>query len=75
MQTGFFTDTDGKVYYLNPVSNNTMGAMMSGWQFIDSFWYYFNRENEGTYGSMVRNGITNDGYRVDENGHYMESAH
>ncbi len=31
MDTGWFMDTDGRWYYLNPVSDGTQGAMKTGW--------------------------------------------
>ena len=42
METGWFTDTDKHVYYLNPVSDGTKGRMVTGWNLIEGKWYYFN---------------------------------
>ena len=38
LQKGLFTDTDGKMYYLD----NSTGAMfVTGWKKVDGDWYYF----------------------------------
>lgn len=69
MLTGWVTDTDGNIYYLNPASDGTRGMMLIGWQQIDGKWYYFSKdEGSGTMGALLRNTITPDGYHVDETG-------
>lgn len=69
--TGWFTDTDGHIYYLNPVSNGFMGAMVTGWQQIDGIWYYFHTEADGHRGMLYVNTTTPDGYLVDEKGQWI----
>ena len=69
--TGWFTDTDGHIYYLNPVSNGFMGAMATGWQQIDGIWYYFHTEADGYRGMLYVNTTTPDGYLVDEKGQWI----
>ncbi len=73
MQTGWFTDTDGRRYYLHPVSDGTQGHMYTGWHFIDGAWYYFRPEVGGPQGSLLTNGRTPDGYTVNEAGARVES--
>lgn len=69
MLTGWVTDTDGNIYYLNPASDGTRGMMLIGWQQIDGKWYYFSKdEGSGTMGALLRNTITPDGYHVDQTG-------
>lgn len=69
MLTGWVTDVDGNIYYLNPASDGTRGMMLIGWQQIDGRWYYFSKdEGSGTMGALLRNIITPDGYHVDETG-------
>ena len=34
MQTGWFKDSDGRWYFFNPVSDSTLGRMMTGWNWI-----------------------------------------
>ena len=54
MMTGWFTDTDGNIYYLNPVSDGTKGRMVTGWQWIHGKCYYFNPQSDGTRGAMKK---------------------
>lgn len=69
MLTGWVTDTDGNIYYLNPASDGTRGMMLIGWQQIDGKWYYFSKdEGSGTMGALLWNTITPDGYHVDQTG-------
>ena len=72
MLTGWVTDADGNIYYLNPASDGTRGMMLIGWQQIDGKWYYFSKdEGSGTMGALLRNTITPDGYHVDETGAWI----
>lgn len=55
MVTGWFTDPkDGNLYYLWPVSDNTLGHMVVGCQLIDGTWYYFNEKSDGTRGKLMK---------------------
>lgn len=67
MKTGWLKDSDGKMYYLNPVSDGNQGAMLTGWQLIDGKWYYFNPVSDGYQGMMVTNAAV-DGYVIGEDG-------
>lgn len=51
MQSGWYYDTDGNWYYMNPVSDGTKGKMYTGWHQIDGNWYYFNETSDGTRGA------------------------
>ena len=73
MLTGWFTDIDGKKYYLNPISDGTRGSMKTGWQLIDGKWYYFNNISNGTRGAMLTDTTTPDNYRVGMDGVWVES--
>lgn len=68
MQTGWFTDVDGNIYYLHAVGDGTRGRMVTGWNLIDEKWYYFNTVSDGTRGALFINRETPDGYRVDAYG-------
>lgn len=68
MVTGWFTDSDGLQYYLNPVSDGTQGKMITGWNWIDGYCYYFQEVSDGKRGSLYRNMVTPDGFPVDDNG-------
>ena len=78
MKTGWFKDK-GLWYYLNPEEGvmltglqeingasyylNASGAMETGWKQLNGNWYYFQ-----TNGSLLRNGTTPDGYKVNRDG-------
>lgn len=68
MQTGWFTDEDGNIYYLHAVGDGTRGRMVTGWNLIDGKWYYFNTVSDGTRGALFINRMTPDGYHVDAYG-------
>ena len=57
MATGLL-DVDGTRYYLN-----ASGAMETGWKQLNGNWYYFQAD-----GSLLRNGTTPDGYKVNRDG-------
>ena len=57
MATGLL-DVDGTRYYLN-----SSGAMETGWKQLNGNWYYFQ-----VNGSLLRNGTTPDGYKVNQDG-------
>ena len=57
MATGL-QEIDGSRYYLN-----TSGAMETGWKQLNGNWYYFQAD-----GSLLRNGTTPDGYKVNQDG-------
>ena len=57
MATGLL-DVDGTRYYLN-----ASGAMETGWKQLNGNWYYFQ-----VNGSLLRNGTTPDGYKVNQDG-------
>ena len=73
MLTGWYTDEKGDTYYLNPVSDNTLGRMFTGWNWIKGVdgkerCYYFNPNSDGTRGKLFKSCTTPDGYTVDETG-------
>lgn len=72
MITGWYYDnTDGHWYYLNPVSDGTLGKMMTGWVIIDGSYYYFNPNSDGSRGRLYMNETTPDGYQVDGDGKWI----
>ena len=72
MLTGWFTDINGKKFYLNPVSDGTRGSMKTGWQAIDGKWYYFNNISNGSRGAMLTDTMTPDNYRVGVDGVWVQ---
>jgi len=57
MVTGWFTDVDGRGYYLNPTGGTELGAMVTGWQTIDGKEYYFKEESGGPKGALVPDAV------------------
>lgn len=66
--TGWYTDQLGDTYYLNPVSDGTLGRMFTGWNWIDGKGYYFDEISDGRKGALMRDHTAPDGRRTDENG-------
>lgn len=65
---GFIKDSnDNEVYYTNAEE-----GLSVGWKEVDGNWYYFNEVHDGFYGKMLKNTVTPDGYRVNENGIWIE---
>lgn len=76
MDVGWITDADGHMYYLNPVSDNTMGRMLTGWNWLRGAdgllrCYYFEPNSNGHRGVLYRNAITPDGYEVGADGAWI----
>lgn len=63
MKSGWLFD-NGKWYFLDTPSS---GAMLTGWQWIDGYCYYFSAS-----GDMLAGTITPDGYYVNTDGRYVE---
>lgn len=66
--TGWFTDTDGNAYYLNPVSDGTLGSMYTGWNWIEGRCCYFNEVSDGSRGALKRSYTASDGRMTNEDG-------
>ena len=67
MQTGWLLD-GGRYYYLNPVSDGTLGRMIVGWHWIGDKCYYFNPASDGTKGALITNAVIDGQYRVGADG-------
>lgn len=68
MVSGWFTDIDGNKYFMHNIPDGQQGHMYTGWHQIEGKWYYFRASVGGPQGSLLMNGVTPDGYTVDENG-------
>lgn len=64
-----WVEHDKKWYFLNPISDGTMGKMLTGWQWVDGYCYYLNAD-----GSLTVLGKTPDGYRVDSEGKWIDES-
>ena len=71
LDAGWFTDKDGATYYLHNLHDNHFGYMYTGWNWIDGKCYYFTPNTIAggpKQGMLYKNGITPDGYSVNETG-------
>lgn len=67
MATGWI-ELSGSKYYLFPKSDGWKGRMVTGWQWIDGYCYYF-EEGGANQGRLYRN-EQKDGYQLDRDGHW-----
>ena len=74
MLTGWYQDTDGRWYYLWELSNNLLGHMVTGWNYIGGKWYYFSTVSGGPLGAMLSSAWTPDGYHVGADGAWTGSS-
>lgn len=79
MSTGWFTDQAGDIYYLHTISDNTLGHMLTGWQWIPDennieHCYFFETESNGFKGRLYRSSTTPDGYQVNEKGQWVQNG-
>ncbi len=65
-----------KWYFFSPISDGTKGRMLTGWQWIDGKCYFLSPEGTENYphGSMYENGMTPDGYMVNESGAWFNDG-
>ncbi len=68
MVTGWYTDTDGRRYYLHETSDGTLGRMVTGWNWIGGNCYYFQEISDGTLGALKRNFTAPDGKQTNQDG-------
>nr|WP_298479950.1 cell wall-binding protein [uncultured Oribacterium sp.] len=73
MATGW-VDLNGSKYYLFPGSDGWMGRMLTGWQWVDGYCYYFGMDRGNNEGHLYRNEKTPDGYQVDKEGRWVENG-
>ena len=73
LQSGWLS-LGGKKYFLNTLHNGQFGKLLTGWQWIDGYCYFFEAEDPKTLGELKLSGLTKDGYRVDENGRYIQNG-
>ena len=69
--TGWYQDTDGNRYYLNPFPDGTQGRMLTGWNWIDGQCLYFEEEPNGTRGALRCNAVLPDGKQTNEEGAWI----
>lgn len=66
MVTGWIKTADNNWYFFESAKTADEGKMALGWKNISGSWYYFNAD-----GSMMKNGITPDGYNIGDDGRWV----
>ena len=70
MKTGWVQDTDGNWYFLSTAEGGQAGKMLTGWNWIDGYCYYFNPEG----GGLSVNTTTPDGHKVNADGKWEKDG-
>ena len=71
LKTGWLQDASDNWYFLDSSKNGNEGVLLSGWQWIDGYCYYFEGSNKDTFGRMYANTVT-DGYKIDPTGRWID---
>lgn len=67
LKSGWLKSGD-KWYFLNPQKGTDEGKLLTGWQWIDGYCYYFDIKS----GNMYSNQLTPDGYMTNPNGRWID---
>ena len=70
LKTGWLQDASNNWYFLDSSKNGNEGVLLSGWQWIDGYCYYFEGSNKDTFGKMRTNTVI-DGYKIDSTGRWI----
>ena len=71
MVTGWYTDSQGRRYFLHDMPDGMQGRMYTGWHWISGRRYYFNEVYDGTRGALLQDTVTPDGCLVDRDGAWV----
>jgi len=71
LKTGWLQDASDNWYFLDSSKNGNEGVLLSGWQWIDGYCYYFEGSNKDTFGRMYANTVTG-GYKIDPTGRWID---
>ena len=74
MQTGWKKDAAGHWYFLNTAKGAAEGIMLTGWNWIDGYCYYFNPQSGPDQGKLIVNTTTPDGYKVNADGKWEKDG-
>ena len=73
LKTGWLQDASDNWYFLDSSKNGNEGVLLSGWQWIDGYCYYFEGSNKDTFGRMYANTVTG-GYKIDPTGRWIDES-
>ena len=73
LKTGWHLDASNNWYFLDSSKTANEGVLLSGWQWIDGYCYYFEGTDNVTFGKMYANTAV-EGYRVDTAGRWINET-
>ena len=73
LKTGWHLDASNNWYFLDSSKTTNEGVLLSGWQWIDGYCYYFEGTDKASYGKMYANTAV-EGYRVDTAGRWINES-
>lgn len=73
LKTGWYLDASNNWYFLDSSKTTNEGVLLSGWQWIDGYCYYFEGTDKATFGKMYANTVVK-GYRVDAAGRWVDES-
>lgn len=73
LKTGWYMDASNNWYFLDSSKTSNEGVLLSGWQWIDGYCYYFEETDKASYGKMYSNTAV-EGYRVDTSGRWINET-
>ena len=73
LKTGWYLDASNNWYFLDSSKTVNEGVLLSGWQWIDGYCYYFEGKDKASYGKMYANTAV-EGYRVDTAGRWINET-
>ena len=73
LKTGWYMDAANNWYFLDSSKTANEGVLLSGWQWIDGYCYYFEGTDKSTFGKMYANTVVK-GYRVDAAGRWIDES-
>ena len=73
LKTGWHLDASNNWYFLDSSKTANEGVLLSGWQWIDGYCYYFEGTDKASYGKMYANTVV-EGYRVDTAGRWINET-
>ena len=73
LKTGWHLDASNNWYFLDSSKTANEGVLLSGWQWVDGYCYYFEGTDKASYGKMYANTAV-EGYRVDTAGRWINET-
>lgn len=73
LKTGWYLDASNNWYFLDSSKTANEGVLLSGWQWVDGYCYYFEGTDKATFGKMYTNTVVK-GYRVDAAGRWVDES-